>query len=516
MAWIAGRRCASAIISCRAKVRMPSDRRLHPASILFGLAGQIRELALPGLLVLLTAGSRGWGWEIWAMALIVPYTLVSIGRYLSFRYRYEADEIVIRSGLVFRNERHVPYARIQNLDAVQNVLHRALGVVEVRLETGGGEEPEATLRVLPVEAVDEMRARVFAGRAGGRAVSRDAPADRPLLELSPRELLLFGLIENRGMVVIAAAFGLIWEIGLLDRTLDPLSGGDTSGGVLRDLWSAFTAGRRIPIDRIAFGLAALAGFLAAVRIVSMGWSLVRLHGFRLSKAGEDLRTEYGLFTRVAATIPLRRIQTLTVREGPLHRLFGRVSVRVQTAGGEGGATAQREWLAPIVRREALPRLLADVLPELAITEARWQGVHPAAFRRSLREHALVALAITLASAPFLRWWAFALQAACVPWILLAARHEVRHLAWALTQDGVLFRSGWIRRQTTAARFTRIQAIAMAESPFDRRWGMAGVHVDTAGAGATSHAIDIPYLARDTARRLYDTMARNTAGTAFRW
>ena len=91
-----------------------------------------------------------------------------------------SSELVIRSGLVFRSERHIPYARIQNIDAVQNVLHRLLNVVEVEVETGGGETSEATMSVLPMAAFHEMRERVFAGSAHAR---RTTPA---AVEPSPR------------------------------------------------------------------------------------------------------------------------------------------------------------------------------------------------------------------------------------------------------------------------------------------------------------------------------------------
>ncbi len=88
----------------------------------------------------------------------------------------------------------------------------------------------------------------------------------------------------------------------------------------------------------------------------MGWSLIRLWGFRLHQTGDDLGTEFGLVTRVMATIPVRRIQTVTVREGPLHRVFKAASIRVDSAGGDGGegSGTKRESLAPIIRRADLP------------------------------------------------------------------------------------------------------------------------------------------------------------------
>jgi len=144
---------------------MPSEHRLHPASILFNILKQLRAFAVPLLLLLVGLGTRDGAWQGWAPLFIVPYTGAAIARYVSFRYRYDSHELFIRWGIFFRNERHVPYERIQNIDAVQNVLHRLLGVVEVRLQTASGTDPEATLSVLALADLEDMRARVFAGRA---------------------------------------------------------------------------------------------------------------------------------------------------------------------------------------------------------------------------------------------------------------------------------------------------------------------------------------------------------------
>jgi putative membrane protein len=77
------------------------------------------------------------------MLLFVPIALLAIARTLVFRYTIDGDELEIRSGLIFKQQRHIPFARIQNIDAIQNIFHRAVGVVDARLETAGGDEPEA-------------------------------------------------------------------------------------------------------------------------------------------------------------------------------------------------------------------------------------------------------------------------------------------------------------------------------------------------------------------------------------
>ncbi len=181
---------------------MRSERRLHPLSFLFSLGSRLREFLVPGLVVLVGAGSAGWDWQGWLLIFLIPSAFIAIVRSLSVRYRFDESELVITSGVFVRNERHVPYARVQNIDAVQNLVHRAVGVVDVRVQTGGGDEPEATLSVLPLSALEEMRERVFAGRAAAApdAIREVAPEVREtLLRLGPRDLALHGFVESRGL-----------------------------------------------------------------------------------------------------------------------------------------------------------------------------------------------------------------------------------------------------------------------------------------------------------------------------
>jgi hypothetical protein len=85
-----------------------SEQRLHPASILFDIARYARIFAWPALLAFL-GGPRGslpgagrWdydtrGFEVWLWVLVIPSLGFSIVRCLTFRIRYEPDELVIRS-----------------------------------------------------------------------------------------------------------------------------------------------------------------------------------------------------------------------------------------------------------------------------------------------------------------------------------------------------------------------------------------------------------------------------------
>lgn len=486
---------------------MPSDQRFHPLTVLFALGGELRNFLAPILFATFTARSRGGDIQNWFLLFMIPSLAIAVARYWVSTYRYDETELVVRTGLFFKNERHIPYARIQSVDAKQNVFHRMCNVIDVKVQTGTGGEAEATLSVLPSEALNEMRTRVFAGKraatesgpvgevndiAGPAAPPVPVPSDT-ILQLPISETALSGLLDNRGWVVIGAASGLLWESGLMDRfeTLPQTS------------WTI---------------VAAIAGGLFVVSpILSVVWAVVRLHGFTLSRRGAELLTEYGGLTKVTGTIPLRRVQAVKIVRGPGYLLSKRAAIRVDTAGG-GGATpgaAERDWIAPIIRIDQVSSLVHGLLPHVDLAAVEWTPVDPRARVRRIRRAVYRALVLGAISTFWLdEVWAFAIVAVLGVWGVVEAHHYVRRLGWSRSEHAVCFKSGWLWQAITIVPIPKVQSVSFQESPFDRRWGMASVAVDTAGAGG--HQVDVPYLSRDVADDLHNALASQAASTEYRW
>lgn len=506
-----------------------SERRLHPVSILFETGRWLPRLLLP-MLVLIFAGGPDADRLLFVFPMvagIIALTVIlSVVRYLRFSYRYDERDLVIRSGILTRNVRSIPYVRIQNLDAAQNLLHRLCGVMVVYVQTGGGAEPEASLRVLPAAALDEMRARVLA--AGGQAdksATAHTPLDsgpaqtqqstrRTLLALEPRDLVLAGFIENRGMVLIVGALALLEQAGVTGPFIERLF--QTEDAALAGFAARWLGGTDVPVVRGAlYVTAALLAILLFIRLLSTVWAVVRLYGFRLDLDGDELHTAYGLLTRVSATIPLRRVQTVIVHDGVLHRLLHRRRVVVETAGGTGTETGapQREPIAPILRVEQLRALLQEIQPGLALDGLEWQPVHPRAFGRMVRGSLVGPALLSLLALYFVQEWAIAIFTLLVLLAIVHAHLRARNLAWSLTPDYIAVRDGALNRTIRVARFNRIQVAALYRNPFDIRTGMARVRADTAGARG---GVVIPYLPERSAGALHGELVARASATAFTW
>jgi putative membrane protein len=471
-------------------------RRLHGMSWLFGLSVAIKQMVLP-LIALLFFGTRDDDQGPFR-PYIVPVILVgllirALWQQWTYRYGFGPHGLVIREGLIFRNVRQIEYARIENIDTERGVLHRLFGVAEVRVQTSTGGKPEALISVLDLEAVQAMRERVFVeSKPGEPAVA--ATEETTLLHLPSGELIRYGLIDNRGMIVVAAGLGLLHETGLL--TLDK--------GWFESLLQSSSAAGLVALGwvmQIALGALAVVSAIVAVRILSVVLALVTFHDFRLTRQNGDLRARYGLFTRIALTLRTRRIQAVHQTESLLHRWLDRVTLNVDLAGDSGGGDqpdtnkSRARWLAPVCLASAAPALIAAALPSIDLTdEPDWQPLAPRARGRIFRRSAVVAV----------------LMLSCIPLAWMHAHLYTKHTRWALAKDAVMFRSGWLTRRLTIVPRDRVQALSIDASPFDRRSQMANIYVDTAGGSAMRAGIRIRYLAADVAEGLATALYR-TAG-----
>jgi putative membrane protein len=59
-------------------------------------------------------------------------------RYHTMRYRFDAEGVSMRWGILFRREVNLTYARIQDIHLTSNLVERWLGLAEVKISTASG------------------------------------------------------------------------------------------------------------------------------------------------------------------------------------------------------------------------------------------------------------------------------------------------------------------------------------------------------------------------------------------
>jgi putative membrane protein len=379
----------------------------------------------------------------------VVFTLLLVGgaaygaaSWLRTTFWIEADELRVDTGVISRQSRRIRIDRLQGIDIVQPFVARLFGLAELRMDVAGGSSREGSLAYLPVGEAQRLKDVLLARR---EAITAGAPAVPMPPPTAPAP---------------AAADQVLARIDL--RTL-----------LLSILLSAETIILGVVVVVLILALVATSrwGALSAMVPVLLGLGLAQFrklstnYRFTVSETAAGLQVRRGMFDLSSQTIALKRVQGVVVTEPLLWRPLGWARLDVSIAGyasggGEDGPSAST--VLPVGDRRVVLWLARYVLAELDLEQVELRPVP----RRA-------------------RWAAPAAR----PFLRVGTSHDL-----------VVSREGWFGRRTHAAPQARIQSLRITQGPWQRRLGLADVHVDSPPGPATVRARH-----RDAAeaRRLFD-------------
>jgi putative membrane protein len=417
-----------------------APRRLHP------LTPFARGWQVVAVLFVLMANnvisSGRWQFLLIGLAIVIP--IGSVYGYLSWRFtRWWIEEGVLRleTGVLFRRSRQVRLDRLQAVDIVRPLIARFIGLAELRLETAGAGETEATLAYLSEHEAREVRAELLARAAGLKWQALGPPPDGAGDQL-PDQLppaLSTAAPEAPERVVTQVPTGTLLASLLLDV-----------GTILGAIYLAILVVAVVWFD--APGLFAL--LLPA--ILGLGGAtfgtFARYFDFTVATSPDGLRLRHGLLETRSQTVPPGRIQAIRLSQPLLWRRFGWVRLDVNVAGYSGDSgQAKVSTLLPVAQRPVAVALLDMVLPGVAVDDV---PLHPVPSRAR---------------------WLNPLQ-----W---------RSLGVGANDAVFVVRSGWVNRKLVVAPHPRTQSVRLTQGPLQRAWRLGSVHLDVTPGPVSVRALD---------------------------
>jgi putative membrane protein len=159
----------------------PGPHRVHPAHMIistlrllagifiafvFGLPSVYASLSYAdldaGLFGVILLGGGALFLVITVLAIVFAYL-----SYRRFLWEITESDIHIYSGIIFKKQVHIPFARVQSIDFNATVIDRILGLVKLKIETAGGASNKGVLiPALKLGEAEALRAEVFARKRG--------------------------------------------------------------------------------------------------------------------------------------------------------------------------------------------------------------------------------------------------------------------------------------------------------------------------------------------------------------
>jgi putative membrane protein len=447
------------------------EGRLHLLAVVVVARRFIGASLIPALALFLSAGTRVVLPAV-ALALLVGLPLAFLS-WWRFRYRVAGGRLELHSGVLSRSVRTIPLERVRGIRVTEPFLHRVLGLVRVDVEAaaGGGESAELSLPAVSRAQADDLREALLAAGPSAGAQAAEAP---PLYRATPGLLALGGVTSLSYLFAPAAIVGVAFNLA-----------DDLPGGYIERALEGAAA--RFPTDAVGLALVAVAA-VALVLVAAAAGSLLVDWGFTLRDEGERVTAARGLLTRRVVHLDRDRIRGADVRDTPLRRPFGLVSVSAIAAGvggREGGTT-----LAPVLRKEEVPTLLRAVDPDAAGLDMPLAS-HPAAARsrRLVRALALPLVLLALFAAFGITW------AAAVALLALAAAvplalDRYRQLGHGFDERRLALREGSLRRRWSELDPDAAVAFELRSSPGQRRAGVATLSFHLGQGAGSRRALDI--------------------------
>ncbi|MHA3702374.1 PH domain-containing protein [Jatrophihabitans sp. YIM 134969] len=463
---------------------LPSDvpwRRLDQRMLLVAPFQELGRWAIPLVVILFT----GFGDPI-RTAITGAGAVALIGwgvvRYLTTTYRVTPEQVQIRRGVINRSTSVAPRDRVRSVDVTAPFLHRLLGLGKLVIGTGKVDtrrNRDLVLDGLSVADAERLRGELLhrAPTAPGE-VSLDkvaAASEVELVRLRQRWLLyapftLSGAIT--GLVVVGAGSRLFNE-----ARIDP-----TRFALTRE---AIRSLQRAPLWLDVVQIAA--AVVIAVSLLSIAGYVLAFHRFRLTRRSDGtLHVSRGLITRRETTLEHKRVRGVELSEPVLLRAVGGarlVAVAVGLRENRGNERTASLLVPPSPRRIDLA-VGADIVDDPTALDGELVGHGRTAVRRRFTRAVLPALTVVvvvsvLAAFGVLPLWTQWVAPLLLVAAVLLAADRARSLGHRIGGRLVVTRHGSLVRRRQVVAADGVIGAVVRSSPFQRRAGVATLHLTTA-------------------------------------
>ncbi|SFF29233.1 putative membrane protein [Paenibacillus algorifonticola] len=519
---------------------MNNPRRLHKVFVVFTLFQFIKGL-LPLIFITLLrkSGFLGleWYWYAGAAGLILLALFFGCLEWRAFTYTPEADRIVIRKGVLFKDEKTIYYGRIHSVNVEQPFLQRILGVAELKIETpGGGKKADGILPALTVRDAEQLRQQLLsrqhqtADRAAQQAddsdskvrLDKDIDMSKHGANAVPMEDA-HGFSANSGLGSLnQSANGLSEQEKGASHTIHQSSSGQQASNGGDSAYFRLTNGQLLLAAatsmNLGLALAFIAGIysfaddflekfapmrifemlyaeskslvpgyviigiaVAAICALAAGWALslilyiIKYSGFTVHREGKRISVSYGMLDKKTYLFDPNKVQSVIIEEGIFRQMIGYAQIKLQVVSSDKN---EQLMLHPFVSVRELEHVISHFVPQMKLME-----INAHAPKRALLYYMRIelAVALVLCGAAIGFWPTDGLWSLMLIPIVYLWRRACHKAAGVRLENGqLILRRRNLARITYLIRRPQIVAMKVKRSWGQQRKGLVSLGVRTMG------------------------------------
>jgi len=475
-------------------------RHLHPLSIILKSAAAIGQNLIAIVVLYFSVFDRNivyTGLVAFALSAFIIGVMTLI--WWRFTYQIGVQEIRIKTGLLRRNNRSIPYDRIQDVSLEQKLGSRLLGLATVKLETGAAVGEDGKLDALLLADARALRDTLRDYKSGIAAdgTQPTAKEERPPLFAMDNRRIFIASLFNFSFILLAIMGAIVQNLDFLlpERVFSLWYWADEldEQAIINAL---SVSARIISVVGVLFSIIAVGVIGGIIR------TFIREYGFRLDRVDTGrpgFRRRRGLFTLTDMVMPIHRVQAAIIKTGPIRSRFGWHHLQFQSLASDGSGESDHS-VAPCAQMEEINPILTQTGIACVTDDLEFHHVDSALWWRDAILWTAVFLSIGIANGLLLHPAAFGLVLLIIP-VGAVKFLNWRHHTYAITAAQLFVRRGWWRRKLTILPIRKVQTVDISQSPLDHPLGLATLTVGIAGGSAIAplRINDIPVSLANTLR-----------------
>ncbi|WP_203651807.1 PH domain-containing protein [Secundilactobacillus yichangensis] len=464
-----------------------TTRHLHPLALILMVWKNLVNVVLLTLIMFGVIKELDQWQYLTILGIIVSLAIIlAVISYWWFTYELDDQAITIHSGVIFRQQIHIPYDRIQTLQLKQWFYMKPFKVLAVSIETAGqsNAKAEGQLPVVANRVVGQLQKRVN-GQLNKQSVLDTPATPSTIYHIDWTDLNLYAL-TSLGVFPLLVALG--WLYNNLDNIIPK-----------RWLQSAFSQAEHL---NIIFLISVILGILIIGMLTSYLIIIQRYYHFQLTKQDNQLLAEKGFFQHNTITASINRIQAVVIEQTIIRQWLKLASVQVILASSAADKEDQNNLvMMPVISQRHYEQIQPFIqwLPSVEPTYVRISNKA----KGLLIRNAVVLTAIpVVALGLFFRPWGW-LGLLLLPIAVGLGAYAGHNMGIAIlsqhllsTQDGHFF-----KRSTYLIPKRRIQAMTIAQSVWMKRTQLAHLRLQLRH-GDSSRQVEVRYLPIQVAQSLY--------------
>lgn len=498
-------------------------RHLHPLYFVVLMVSWIKPLLVPALVVVVFQGEGNpFEWPPIVYYLLFAIFIVMLaGVILAWRrYTYirESHQLIVRSGILFRQVKTIHRNRVHSIQIQQPLLQRLFRIAQVVVETaGGGSKPEVVMHAVSLKEahyIQELARKEETDESVKESVSLAASnaGEHERLELQTADAQVpiemsdqadFKISVKTSTFLLAAVttsnlqLTMAFVAGIVSFADDLL--GESIYDSLADTAIRYLNG---PLSVLIWASAAL----VLSWVLSVGLYVWKYAGFKLEVLGDQITVTYGLLEKRQLTFPSAKVQAAMFVQGLIRKPFGLGELRLLVVHSENEAAMM---LHPLLKGSEVEVLLArfaphirPIAPDITPLRKAWTSF----VRWKVVITSLIAIGLLNGFGWMLAWPSLLL----IPLVLLWGHAQYRSEAAGAAGNDLVLRHRRLAVTTAWMRKKHIQTLTLKASVLQRRRGLRSVEVAVMG-GKSGYRFSARLLPDQRAEQISKWMSRGRHG-----